>query len=91
MLTDFVTPDLRWVTHPNQDVVYGFGFAAVDKEPIISQVPDFRDRFWACVLYDARSDEFSKLGKQYGTKSGSYLVIGLNWRGGVSDCGRWLQ
>ncbi|HEF4761163.1 TPA: hypothetical protein SAN82_003615 [Pseudomonas putida] len=34
------------------------------------QVQDLRDRFWVQALYDARGEEFSKLGKQYGTKPG---------------------
>ena len=81
MLTDYISPSQRFVAHPNQDVVYGFGFSAVDEEPIVVQVPDFGDRFWVTALYDARSDEFSNLGKQYGTKPGFYLVVGPNWKG----------
>ena len=83
MLSGYIVPEQRWVAHPNQDVVYGFGFGAVDKEPVILQIPDFGDRFWVYAIYDARSDEFSKLGKQYGTKPGNYLVVGPNWKGDV--------
>jgi hypothetical protein len=89
MLTDYITPEQRFVAHPNQDVVYGFGFASVDKDPVVVQVPDFGDRFWVYALYDARTDEFSKLGKQYGTKPGMYLVVGKDWKGetpaGITD------
>ena len=81
MLTDYIVPEQRWVAHPNQDVVYGFGYAAVDKDPIVLQVPDFGDRFWVYALYDARSSEFSNIGKQYGTKPGNYLVVGPHWKG----------
>jgi hypothetical protein len=28
MLTDYISRDQCWVAHPNQDVVYGFGYAA---------------------------------------------------------------
>ncbi len=83
MLTDYIKPDQRFVTCPNQDVTYGFGFAAVDKEPIVVQIPDFGERFWVVALYDARTDEFSNLGKQYGTKPGNYLVVGPKWTGAV--------
>jgi hypothetical protein len=38
MLLDYIVPEQRWVAHPNQDVVYGFGFGAVDKEPLVVQV-----------------------------------------------------
>jgi len=33
------------------------------------------------ALWDARTDEFSQIGKQYGTKSGFYMVVGPNWKG----------
>ena len=81
MLTGYVSPEEQFVTCPNQDVVYGSGFFALDKEPIVFQVPDFGGRFWVYPLYDARTDEFSEIGKQYGTKPGFYLMVGPNWKG----------
>jgi hypothetical protein len=57
----------------------------LDKEPIVFQVPDFGDRFWVYALYDARTDEFSEIGKQYGTKPGFYLMVGPNWKGEVPN------
>jgi hypothetical protein len=82
MLTNYVSPEQRFVTCTNQDVVYGFGFLdSLDKEPIVFQVPDFGDRFWVYALYDARTDELSQIGKQYGTKPGFYMVVGPNWKG----------
>ncbi len=85
LLTGYISPEQRWVAHPNQDVVYGFGYGATDDDPMVLQVPDFGDRFWVYALYDARSEEFSKLGKQYGTKPGNYLVVGPNWKGKVPE------
>lgn len=81
MLTGYISPQERSVACPNQDVVYGAGFFALEKEAIVVQVPDFGDRFWVYALYDARTDEFSRLGKQYGTKPGFYLIVGPNWTG----------
>jgi len=81
MLTGYVSPEERFITCPNQDFVYGAGFFMLDKEPIVFQVPDFGNRFWVYPLYDARTDEFSEIGKQYGTKPGFYLIVGPNWRG----------
>lgn len=83
MLHGYISPEQRWVAHPNQDVVYGFGYGAVDKDPVVMQVPDFGDRFWVYAVYDARTEEFSRLGKQYGTKPGNYLIVGPNWKGTV--------
>ena len=82
MLTNYVSPEQRFVTCTNQDVVYGFGFCDnLDKEPIVFQVPDFGDRFWVFAFYDARTDEFSQIGKQYGTKPGFYMIVGPGWKG----------
>jgi hypothetical protein len=82
MLTNYVSPEQRFVTCTNQDVVYGFGFLDnLDEKPIVFQVPDFGDRFWVYALYDARTDELSEVGKQYGTKPGFYMVVGPNWKG----------
>jgi hypothetical protein len=81
MLTGYIDPAERFITCPNQDVVYGAGYFDLDKEPIVFQVPDFGERFWVYALYDARTDEFSEIGKQYGTKPGFYLMVGPNWKG----------
>ena len=50
MLNDYIKPEQTFVACPNQDVVYGAGFAALDKEPVVFQVPDFGDRFWIYAL-----------------------------------------
>src|SRR5215471_20234534 len=81
MLTGYIDPNQHFIACPNQDVAYGAGFFALDKEPIVFQVPDFGDRFWVYALYDARTDECSEIGKQYGTKPGFYLLVGPNWTG----------
>jgi uncharacterized protein (TIGR03000 family) len=81
MLTGYISPEQRFIACSNQDVVYGFGFFDLDKEPAVFQVPDFGERFWVYALWDARTDEFSKIGKQYGTKPGFYLMVGPKWKG----------
>ena len=72
-----------FVTCPNQDVVYGLGFFALDEQPVVVQMPDFGDRFWVYALYDGRSDQFGQLGKPYGTRPGFYLLAGPRWQGRV--------
>jgi hypothetical protein len=81
MLTDYITANQRVVACSNQDVVYGPGFLPLDKEPFVFQVPDFGNRFWVYALYDARTDEFSAIGKAYGTTPGFYMVVGPDWKG----------
>jgi len=81
MLTDYISPEQKSVACPNQDVVYGTGFFALDQGPIVFQVPDFGDRFWVYALYDGRTSEFAEIGKPYGTKPGFYLIVGPDWKG----------
>jgi hypothetical protein len=81
MLTSYIEPDQRFVTCPNQDTVYGAGYFDLDKEPIVIQIPDFGERFWLYEICDARTDEFSEIGKPHGTKPGFYLMVGPNWKG----------
>jgi len=39
-------------------------------------------------LWDGRTDEFFKIGRQYGTEPGFYLIVGPNWTGDpFSSCG----
>ncbi|WP_234683309.1 DUF1254 domain-containing protein [Bradyrhizobium monzae] len=81
MLSDYVAPEQRFVTSPNQDVVYGAGFFSLDEQPVVIQVPDFADRFWVYQIVDQRSDSFAEVGIQYGTRPGMYLLVGPNWHG----------
>ena len=83
MLTDYVVPEERVVACPNQDVVYGIGALALDKSPVVIQVPEFGDRFWVYQIVDLRTDSFAELGKMYGSKPGFYLLVGPNWNGAV--------
>jgi hypothetical protein len=83
MLTSYIDPAERYIADPNQDVVYGLGYLSLEKEPMVIQVPDFGDRFWTLPVYDARTDQISEIGLQYGTKPGFYLVAGPSWKGAV--------
>ena len=56
-------------------------FTALDKEPTVLQVPDFGDRFYVYAMYDQRTDEIGRIGKQYGTKPGFYMIVGPRWTG----------
>ena len=83
MLTDYIVPEERVVACPNQDVVYGIGALALDKSPVVVQVPDFGNRFWVYQIVDLRTDSFAELGKMYGSKPGFYLLVGPDWKGAV--------
>ncbi len=81
MLTGYISPAEVFIGDPNQDVVYGVGFLNLEQEPVVVQIPEFGDRFWTFPVYDARTDEMSQLGQQYGTKPGFYMIVGPNWQG----------
>src|SRR5271169_5477395 len=83
MLTDYIDAAEHFVTCPNQDTVYGAGYQRLDKTPVVVQVPDFGDRFFTYQVANARTDSFGKIGKQYGTKPGFYMLIGPHWQGAV--------
>ena len=83
MLTDYIAPDQHFVTCPNQDTVYGAGFMALDRQPVVVQVPDFGTRFFTYQIVDHRTDSFASIGRQYNTKPGHYLLTGPNWNGNV--------
>jgi hypothetical protein len=52
-------------------------------------VPDFGERFWVYQAIDQRTDSFADVGQMYGTKPGTYLVVGPDWSGskpkGIND------
>lgn len=83
MLTDYISYKEQFVTCPNQDTVYGAGYQRVNTKPVVIQVPDFGNRFYTYQIANARTDSFGKIGKQYGTKPGFYLLVGANWNGSV--------
>jgi hypothetical protein len=83
MLTDYVAPDERVATCPNQDVVYGGGSLALDLSPVVIQVPDFGDRFWVYQVANCRTDGFAEFGKMHATTPGFYLLVGPSWKGEV--------
>jgi hypothetical protein len=83
MLHDYVQPEQRWVACPNQDVVYGAGIAALDRSPVVVQVPDFAGRFWVYQVVDLRTDGFAQIGAMYGTPPGFYLLVGPAWAGEI--------
>lgn len=85
MLHDYIEPEQRWVACPNQDVVYGAGIAALERSPVIVQVPDFGDRFWVYEGIALTTDSFLKLGSMYGSKPGFYMIAGPSWQGTPPD------
>lgn len=85
VLNDYIDPGQNFIACPNQDVVYGLGFFALDDQPVVVQVPDLGARFYVYAFYDARTDQFGHVGSPYGSEPGHYLLVGPNWDGEVPD------
>jgi len=83
MFTDPISPGQRLLACPDPNVIYGMGAIALDRSPVVIQVPDFDDRFWVYDVVDVRTDSFADLGKMYGTTPGFYLLVGPTWHGQV--------
>lgn len=81
VLNDYIDPGQNFIACPNQDVVYGLGFMALDETPVVLQVPEIGDRFWVYAVYDQRTDQVGRLGSQYGSTPGFYLLVGPDWEG----------
>src|SRR5262249_28214594 len=60
-------------------------FFSPDGGRVVVQVPAFGKRFWVYALYDARTDQFAKVGQPYRTKPGFYLLVGPTWKGDTPD------
>ena len=85
MLSDYIDPGQNFIACPNQDVVYGLGFQALDETPVVMQIPEIDDRFWVYAVYDQRTDQVGYLGAMYDTQPGFYLLVGPDWDGEVPD------
>jgi hypothetical protein len=66
---------------PSQDVLWGCAVLALDKGPVVVQVPDFGGRCWLVQVLDARHDAFANLGAMHETAPGFYLLVGPEWEG----------
>jgi DNA sulfur modification protein DndE len=84
-LEDITTPSLAekagYVT-PNVNVIYGFGFFDLTKEPIILEAPDSNNRYYMIQLVDMYTNSFAYVGGvATGYKGGKFAVVGPQWQG----------
>lgn len=83
MLAEPPGPLDRWTACPDPDVLEGWCVLALDRSPVVVQVPDFGRRFWVYRTVDLRTDSFARLGVMYDTLPGFYLLAGPDWSGEV--------
>ncbi len=101
-MSDISTPKLSeesgYVT-PNVNVVYGFGFVDLAREPAILTAPDSNGRYYMIEICDMWTNAFAyPAGATAGYKGGKFALVGPGWEGtlpaGVTriDCPtRWIE
>jgi hypothetical protein len=83
VLTDYLAPDQCVIVSPNQDTVYGSGYADLSVEPVVFQLPDFGKRYWILHLMDAYTNVFATIGSRIASKPGFYMLVGPGWKGKI--------
>jgi hypothetical protein len=83
MLVDYIRPDERAIVTPNQDTVYGQGFADLGQDAVIMELPDFGGRYWVMQIMDAYTDVFAAPSSRTKSRPGFYLLAGPEWKGAV--------
>jgi DNA sulfur modification protein DndE len=84
-MEDLSTPALSkeagYVT-PNVNVIYGFGFMDLRKEPVILEVPDSHNRYYMVEIVDMWTNAFAYVGgKTTGYQGGTFALVGPGWKG----------
>jgi hypothetical protein len=86
-LDDYISPAQRWVVTPNNDTLYGAGFANLGVEPVVIQTPTEapKGHYWTIQIADAFTTVVHQLGSASGTPGGKYLLVGPEWDGRKPD------
>jgi hypothetical protein len=63
MMANYIKPEQTFVVCPNQDVVYGAGFSALDQEPTVFHVPDLVTDSGSMRCMTRARTSFVKIGK----------------------------
>ncbi len=82
-LADYMSPAQRWVVTPNNDTIYGAGFANLGVEPAVIQTPADAPagHYWTIQIVDVFTNVIHQLGSASATPAGKYLLVGPDWKG----------
>ena len=82
-LDDYMSPAQRKVVTPNNDTIYGVGFADTREEPAVIQTPSEvpKGHYWTIQICDAFTTVIRQLGSASNTPSGKFLLVGPDWEG----------
>jgi hypothetical protein len=99
---DIATPAVARQTgyvSPNVNVLYGFGFVDLGREPAILRVPNSGGRYYMVEMVDMWTNDFAYAGgRATGYGGGTFALVGPGWQGslpaGVSRIDaptRWIE
>jgi hypothetical protein len=82
-ITDYLPPSQRFVVTPNNDTLYGPGFADLGAEPVVIQTPPNapQGHYWTIQIVDAFSNVIHQIGSASRTQGGKFLLVGPDWNG----------
>jgi hypothetical protein len=84
-IENITTPEIAqkagYVT-PNVNVVYGFGFFDLGRQPFIVDAPDSHGRYYVVEIVDMWTNAFAYVGgAATGYKGGRFALVGPGWHG----------
>jgi DNA sulfur modification protein DndE len=80
-----VAEQLGYVT-PNVNVIYGFGFMDLAREPIVLKALNSRRRYYMIQICDMWTNSFAYVGGlETGYEGGVYALVGPGWQGELPD------
>ncbi|HSE23457.1 MAG TPA: DUF1254 domain-containing protein [Pyrinomonadaceae bacterium] len=84
-LDDYMPPAQRKVVTPNNDTIYGVGFADTREEPAVIQTPSDvpKGHYWTIQICDAFTTVIRQLGSASATPGGKFLLVGPDWEGSL--------
>ena len=82
-LDDYIPPSQRKVVTPNNDTIYGAGFADLAEDSVVVQTPIDAPagHYWTIQIVDLFTSVTHQLGSASGTPGGKYLLVGPDWQG----------
>lgn len=76
------TPKTTFIPAPNNDTTYSRAWLDLQKEPVIIETPDTKDRYYCIQLLDLFSETITNIGRRLnGTKAQTFAITGPDWHG----------
>jgi hypothetical protein len=79
-MRDYMGPSQRWVVTPNNDTIYGAGFA-----DLTTPTDSPAGHYWTIQITDVLTNVWHQLGSASATPGGKFLLVGPAWTGEKPD------